>query len=168
MAAAPRLLRLREGQGRLPLRRMLLVQMLVVCTGYLALYDPQQHRQHAIVAETPAAASVTPASAVHDQRTRDRLQQAVLAIANETALNETARNETALNETRLNETRLNVTGFNETERNETGQNETGFNETGRRAASELHIYGASYADETFDAYTRGIEAESIDLSLIHI
>ena len=85
------LLRLREGQGRLPLRRMLLVQMLVVCTGYLALYDPQQHRQHAIVAETSAAASVTPASAVHDQRTRDRLQQAVLAIANETALNETAR-----------------------------------------------------------------------------
>jgi hypothetical protein len=115
-----------------------LVQLLVVCTGYLALYDPQQHQQHPIVAETSAAASVTTASAVHNQR----LQQAVFAIANETGLNETGRNETG--------------------RNETGQNETGFNETGRSAASELHIYGASYADETFEAYTRGVDTESID------
>ena len=115
-----------------------LVQLLVVCTGYLALYDPQQHQQHPIVAETSAAASVTTASAVHNQR----LQQAVFAIANETGLNETGRNETG--------------------RNETGQNETGFNATGRSAASELHIYGASYADETFEAYTRGVDTESID------
>ena len=123
------------------------VQLLVVCTGYLALYDPQQHQQHPIVAETSAAASVTTASAVHSQSTKDRLQQAVFAIANETGLNESGFNET---------------GLNETGRNETGLNETGFNETGRTAASELHIYGASYTDETFEAYTRGIDTESID------
>ena len=128
-------------------------QLLAVCTGYLALYDPQQPQQHPIVAETSAAAPVTTASAVHNQSTKDWLQQAVFAIANETGLNEIGLNETGLNETGLNETGLNETGQNET---------TGFNVTGRTAASELHIYGASYADETFEAYTRGIDAESID------